>query len=633
MPRSIGLERTLQNFSPHPPWRTCNMEAVAVARRKLQVDAGLSLTGKERRRDNAIPEAPGSRRDVLFDIHVRARPVRLVHCLHFMTTAEYSAEQLAAIRCEAPRILCVAGPGSGKTRTLVGCIKRVLDGGVEPQRICAVTFTTAAARVLTERVGCKLGFCGTLHALLLRLLNQHADLVGYDRGVGVVDEDAAKALLEQVATEQRFKGAAAALETALSDWSGVAANPTAAQLVVAAYRRRLRTANAVDFNGILSRGAEVVRRLGEPNDWPFTHLFVDEFQDTSAKFADIYEAMPVGKRFYVGDKNQSVFSFLGGCVGNMAAAAQGATIVKLETNYRCCTAVCRAATALIAAPGGAEKTVPRTGAPEGRAECREFADFQAEVKAIAQKIRELDTETSCAVLLRTNVLCDSYRAALEGYGLPVAQRVKAAVPPDWPAVRALMACLNAPDNDLTARLFIAAIKGLEQAERSWREAVAAQVSINEHCLHFDACKTAKSAVAFVLSTKPSAESCAKVTAALEDLEPNADVSDMLLALAEPRKAEAATPGVFVSTYHSAKGMEFRTVVLAAFEEGVLPSFRDAKDPELLAEARRLAYVGMTRAEDYLLLTHCRERQERFGRFATVQQQVSRFATEAGLVDA
>jgi superfamily I DNA/RNA helicase len=302
-------------------------------------------------------------------------------------------------------------------------------------------------------------------------------------------------------------------------------------------------------------------------------------------------------------------------------------IFKLETNYRCCHAVARAAENLIKAGGGDMRVIPRPDAPEGKVEVTSHIDFDAEVKYIASKIHELDCSNSCAVLVRNNALAAEYTKALEGRGFPLAKREQAEVPQDWPVVRAFLAALQQPDNDLLSEAFIAALKGQEQAEASRRAAISKQCSINESSLHFPQLETAHSAVGYIAATKPSAESLTRLKEAAALLDEDATVSDLLIALADPPKAVTATPGVVLSTVHSAKGMEFRVVFLPAFEEGCFPSNRKDMNE---AEERRVAYVAITRAESNLFISWCRTRQEKFGRYETLDRQPSRFLKEAGL---
>lgn len=545
---------------------------------------------------------------------------------------DYSAEQLSAIESDSDRTLVLSVAGSGKTRVLCGHILWVLERRVcEPQDIAAITFTNAAAAVLKERVKVRLGYVGTIHSLMLRLVNRAAEQLGFQAPVGVVDAERSAAIVGELKRQHRFRGTEEELRAAMKKRGAAVGNPSPADLVAVAYRQRLRQSNCVDFDGLLFYGRLAVAELAEAGRFPYSVLLWDEAQDMSDEFYAIYTAMPVRHRMAVGDPWQSIFSFLGGNVQNiLKEAARGVRKLHLSTNYRSAKSICRAATALVAAGGGTERTLPRPDAPEGRCEMACYADEDAEVKAIAQKIRELEAEERCAVLVRTNALRDTYAAALESYSIPVSKREHAESAPDWAVVKAMLLCLQSPDNDLLSEAFVAALRGPEQAAVSRREAVQKQASLNEHCLHFPLLDTAASALAFVASKNPSAAALERLRDAAEPLEQDATVGDLVLALNEPEKAEDATPGVVVSTIHSAKGREWETVFLPCTEESVLPSNRDARDRAALEEARRLFYVAATRARQNLFVSYVRTRRDKWNWDEAAERQPSRFAAEAGM---
>jgi DNA helicase-2/ATP-dependent DNA helicase PcrA len=229
--------------------------------------------------------------------------------------AKYDAAQLAAIRSTAERTLVLSGAGSGKSRTIIGRIQHLVDSGVKPHQIIAITFTVASGKVLIDRLGYKIGYCGNLHAWLLQLLNRHANLIGFGSGIGVIDQPASERILFQIRGAQRYRGTEIELAKELTQWHGPILHPTAAQNVVGAYRRRLHDSNTVDFAGILHYGKELIVKIRDffPSDWSFTDLLTDETQDASNDHMDIYEAMPVRRWFACGDNFQRIFGFIGAC--------------------------------------------------------------------------------------------------------------------------------------------------------------------------------------------------------------------------------------------------------------------------------------------------------------------------------
>lgn len=250
-----------------------------------------------------------------------------------MTATDYSPQQLAAIRSQADVTICVACPGSGKTRTLVGWLRQQIIDGTPAARVAAVTFTCAAAKVLVERVGQQIGFAGTLHAFLYRLLCQHHALIGLGERPGIVDAEAAEQILEEVKAEHRYRGMAAALEAAMGD-RVKHSSPTPAQLVVMAYRRRLRDGNSVDFDTILWLGRTLLERHRASLQWQFDAVAVDEAQDSSDAFFAVYDAMPCQRLFLAGDSDQAIMSFMGAgrqferrCAALETISSQGVTTI------------------------------------------------------------------------------------------------------------------------------------------------------------------------------------------------------------------------------------------------------------------------------------------------------------------
>lgn len=230
-------------------------------------------------------------------------------------TQQYDAAQLAAIRSDAERTLVVAGPGAGKTKTLVGRIRHIIDElGVEPKHVAAVTYTNASARVIVERVGVPLGHAGTIHSLMYRLICKHRDILGYGENPGIVDNKVSETLLFKTRNEHRYRGTEAELSEALKDWSRHS-SPSPSQAVVIAYRRKLRNGNALDFDGIIHWGKVLLTDHANQLRWNYDHVLLDEAQDASDAMWAIFDAMPCNRFFAVGDNDQSIMHFAGSSDG------------------------------------------------------------------------------------------------------------------------------------------------------------------------------------------------------------------------------------------------------------------------------------------------------------------------------
>lgn len=306
-------------------------------------------------------------------------------------------------------------------------------------------------------------------------------------------------------------------------------------------------------------------------------------------------------------------------------------LLKLERNYRSTPRICAVAQRLIERNDGrVPKLLVPIKADGGEVAVQQCSDFDAEVLFIVNTVRRLKVEVSSAVIVRTNAMVELFANALAGYGLPVSRKEASDTPKDWRVVSAFASCLIDVSNDLTCSNFIAELKGQDQADKSTREAGSKMVNLNDHCLNFKQVETAREAAAYIIATRPSQESIAKLHSILEPLPDDATVADLVIAMSQPSKQSEMSAGTSVVTGHSSKGREWGTVFVPCFEEGVWPTNRDQKTTESLQEARRLAFVAFTRAETNLFLTYCRVRQQMFGSRAEVEMQPSRFIAEAGL---
>ncbi|MBP1620392.1 MAG: UvrD/REP helicase [Acidobacteria bacterium] len=283
--------------------------------------------------------------------------------------AELNAEQLAAVMHPGGPMLVLAGAGSGKTRTIVYRVARLLEDGVDPGAIVLLTFTNRAAREMLSRVGTLLGrdagriMGGTFHSVGNRLLRRHGDRLGYRDSYGILDREDARDLMGTAladvvpaAPERRLPGAALLLElysfvinTGRSlEEVVLERHPqflTALELMQAVFRRyleRKRAAQVMDFDDLLLNWLLLLRRHEEVRAAlaaRFRHVLVDEYQDTNRLQADIVDTLLGGERnvVVVGDDAQSIYAFRGAEFANIMTFPDRypeCAIFRLESNYR-----------------------------------------------------------------------------------------------------------------------------------------------------------------------------------------------------------------------------------------------------------------------------------------------------------
>lgn len=555
----------------------------------------------------------------------------------------YDPEQTAAIQTKHSTTLVIAGAGSGKTRTLIARIEYLLNHGVNPADIVCITFTNAAAQEIQKRVNdmaddslsnsqvereFKLGYCGTLHSFMLRLIREKGNMVGLMGQFAVADEDQREKIIEDIIARTKWTGSRAALEKEID--KGPMTGPATArldkiQIIAQGFYQTLRTAGLLDFNSILHYGLQILQ-LGIA--LPFKYLFVDEFQDSGDLDFEIYRKLDVANKFFVGDPDQSIYSFRGGNVRNIIRLAQSAFVLRLEKNYRSAKNICKAAQALIVL--NTERVEKKTVAvTEDFGSVELWANIDAPGREVAMIARDMEAfpENKCAVLVRSNYLAREYARLLTDHGVKVSRKEFDKFPEDWKRTRLFISLLTNPYSDVIAKMYLSLKSGDGVAAQIARRAEATMQSINE--VHFKLePQTAVADVCGKLVTEGiSEESRQRVLDSIRTLPAGSEVIDLNFALGRDlAHRDEVGEGVTVTTIHSAKGREWHTVFLPAFEQSIIPGSRQGANIE---EERRLAYVAFTRAQRRLIIYFCKERATEWSR-RPVAAEPSQFIEEAGL---
>src|SRR5881398_1383367 len=244
----------------------------------------------------------------------------------------------------------VAGPGAGKTFCLIARINHLIDAlHVAPERICAVTFTNRAAEEIAIRLKHTLGeraepiTRGTIHALCLALLREHAEAAGLRKGFGVADEQYQKAILGRLHVPQEQRG------SLLNRFSRHRVQKRDYELTAddarlyREYAAWLAHRNMLDFDDLVTKAEELLRTRGDIADTiaaRWDHLLVDEFQDVNAVQYDLLKrlAAPHDNLFAVGDDEQSIFTWTGADPHVLVRFARDYGIerpIVLDKNCRC----------------------------------------------------------------------------------------------------------------------------------------------------------------------------------------------------------------------------------------------------------------------------------------------------------
>ena len=608
-------------------------------------------------------------------------------------------------------LLILAGAGSGKTKALTHRIAYLIaHEGIWPEQILAVTFTNKAAREMRERLSGLLGqedsrsfmpWMGTFHGVCVRLLRIDGEAVGVPRNFIIYDEDDRQGLIKQ-AMKQLSVGdkeiKPRAVSAAISNAKNELVNPdefeSTAQFpyqktIAKVYRRyeeMRRTAGALDFDDLL---IETVRLFREHVDirtkWrtKFVHILIDEYQDTNAaQYALIKMLVNDQKNIaVVGDDWQSIYSWRGADFTNILNFERdfpGATVIKLEQNYRSTASILDAAHSVILKNTQRSDKKLWTAAGEG-APVRVHAvdDETAEAAFVAEAIASqvaigARKYEDVAVLYRTNAQSAPLERAFMRFG--VKYRIIGGVRfYDRKEVKDILAYLklavqprdrmsfsrivNVPTRGVGATSLekfltwqgntdfdiIAALTNVDQTSTLTSRAKAALSSLGGilRSIQASMVNDAPAEVinklikrtgydTFILDDTPQAEDRQENLGALiSDASAFASIDDFLeeAALLSSADSSADDNEVTLMTLHAAKGLEFPVVYMVGMEEGILPHARVYEaGPAELEEERRLCYVGMTRAREELHLTYAYSRMT-FGQRS--YQPVSRFIADMG----
>jgi DNA polymerase III epsilon subunit family exonuclease len=268
--------------------------------------------------------------------------------------------QLRAIEAPSGPVLVVAGPGAGKTFCLIGRIAYLINTlGVDPQRICAVTFTNKAADEIAARLRREIGAAaddvhrGTLHALCLALLREHAELMGLRRGFGLADEEYQKRVLRRLRIRPERQAQLLRLfgRRQLEHYQLTAGD----EECFLAYRDALRARRLLDYNDLIALTGDLLRL--QPGPAPeirarWDAMLVDEFQDLSIAQYEVVTGLTSRHRccFAVGDDEQSIYSWAGADPRILQRFRDDyeVTEVVLDKNRRCSRQIFEAARRVIA---------------------------------------------------------------------------------------------------------------------------------------------------------------------------------------------------------------------------------------------------------------------------------------------
>ena len=656
---------------------------------------------------------------------------------------ELNPAQREAVETLDGPVLMLAGAGTGKTKALTARIVHLLNTGrAQPNEILAVTFTNKAAREMKNRVGRMLGqtvegmpWLGTFHAICVKLLRRHAELVGLKSNFTILDTDDQIRLLKQLIQAANIddkRWPARMLSSIIDGWKNKAWTPENLPAsegqayndrgpdLYAQYQTRLRELNAVDFGDLLLHMVTIFQNhsdiLAQYQRW-FRYVLVDEYQDTNvAQYLWLCLIAAEHKNICcVGDDDQSIYGWRGAEVGNILKFEKdfpGAHVVRLEQNYRSTPHILAGASAVIAGNENRLGKTLWTEAEDGdKIRLIGHWDGEEEARWIGEDVEALQSGTrgkepksleDMAILVRASHQMRAFEDRFLTIGLPYRviggprfyERME---------IRDAMAyfrVVTSPDDDLAFERIVNTPKrglgnvaqqkiqtcardhGVSLVEGArkllelkgiggkgakelqllidgidrWR-ALGVQrevevplndeeviddgltrttttfISAQEALTHIELAEVILDESGYTAMWQndktPEApgrlENLKELVKALESFE---NLQGFLehVSLIMDNESEDTEEKISIMTLHAAKGLEFPVVFLPGWEDGLFPSQRSMDESGLkgLEEERRLAYVGITRAEEVCTISFAGNRRV-FGQWQS--QLPSRFIDE------
>ena len=614
------------------------------------------------------------------------------------------AQRRAVETVDGP-VLVIAGAGSGKTRVLTHRIAHLIGHhGVPADRIMAITFTNKAAGEMAERVRGLVGaryadrtWVTTFHKTGVRILRREAAALDLKSGFTIYDGQDAQRLIARLAKDAGIddkrlppRAIANAISRAKDELVTASVFRERAggwpddriAAVYTAYESALRRAHALDLDDLIVRTVELFRAhpdVLERYRQRFTHLMIDEYQDTNRAQYHLVQLLASTNRnlMVVGDPDQGVYSFRGATIRNILDFEQDypdATVIPLTRNYRSTATILQAANAVIANNRSRQPkdlwTEAEAGTPLVRYHATDEQDEAiAVVREVEDHVRRGGRLDDVAIFYRTNAQSRVLEDALMRLSVPyrVVGGVRFYERREVKDVLAYLQLIANPDDDVAFRRVVnvprrgigdRSVEALElharrvdvslmtatrDAELIEGLAAGAIGALRGFVTLLDGLRTeldhgmplaelveqvwVRSGYLRELQAEGTIEALGREenvrelrsvahgvvaagTDAVEGTRGEEGLRLFLDAVTLVNDQDQVTDGegaVTLMTLHTAKGLEFPLVVLTGMEDGVFPHVRSLSDTSELEEERRLCYVGMTRAEQRLVLTHADRR--------------------------
>jgi len=542
-------------------------------------------------------------------------------------------------------LLIVAGAGSGKTATLTRRLEAILKGGVDPQKIVAITFTNKAAEEMKERIlaleslppsFAKQTFVGTFHSFGARILRREASHVGRHANFTIFDSNDTSRLIRQVVKSLNINkqecgpsyvaSQISALKNNLLDLEEFSNSKNPKKKVIPSafekYEAFLRESNGFDFDDLIQKPVEIFKAnpavLSKYQKF-FSHFLVDEYQDINESQYQLLRLLvgSSGNLNVVGDDNQAIYGFRGANFKNFLnfdSDFKNANVVVLDQNYRSTKNIINSASAVIA--NNREQrpkklwTDNSDGLPVKVVERDSEEDESYWIMNQASSLLKKGIK-NIAVLYRTNAQSRSLEQAFIENSIPY--RIFGGLKfYDRKEIKDLVSALRYASNPLDLISLERMDKAFyKQPFRELRETLPLQAKHLPPTELLDYIIKTSNYLPYLEKNFPNSdERIANIVELVSFATSFPDLKEFLNKVSlfqssdgSPKKnLPPSSPAVTFMTIHLSKGLEFDNVFVSGVSEGLLPHQMSYQSPAEIEEERRLMYVAMTRAKQRLFIS-------------------------------
>ena len=585
-------------------------------------------------------------------------------------------KQLLAVESNSARILCLAGAGTGKTKTLISRVERFLEEGVSPESLLCLTFTRLAGLEMKERLGEKSNgiFINTFHSFCSSVIKENLSVFGLKENYMIYDQKQRESSIQMIIKKLKMEKEKIKLKSIVDcifhpNEEFKDTEHRRAMIIAKEYRYTLKCENAIDIDLLILDVVEVFKNNSEIRQLyhnKYQYIFIDEMQDTNDNQMAFINAINPINLFLVGDDYQAIYGFTGAKVEYILKIAKDPQyeVIRLEENYRSTKEIVSAASSLIL--HNQSKTDKKLISPKKGKDIsyKEYMTFREEIENIAQIINSKPNDLSdFCIITRTNNQINEIEKILKENNLHtkvLGRNVPALEHIETLKIMQLIEIMKNPLNDVLLLNYIEGEMSEELYEKIGIEALEDDISYYEALLNSeDLYPKLSEFIEFIeegnleelweLSMKDCLYNLIQ-----KDYISNFNQVNLMMLLCfidawektqhklhmdistlsflewfkyktisdiEAVQKEAKGEGVNLTTAHQSKGLEFPIVFMIGLNQGMFPHKKDD-----IEESRRLCFVAITRAKEELYVSWSKTKIETWSK-KVINMEPSQFIDE------